>query len=354
MKALRLVAFLSLLLTLAPFAALAASSVPPTPKLVDGKVDTSIYKKAPPYVIGVSNVSVVNSFRVQMIGELKQAAASNPDVSKLIVTDAGGSATKQISDIEDLLAQGVDALLVAPASGTAINPAIEEAYKAGIPVIVFNSDVTTKQVVAKVLSPYHDWAQQTAEWLAKAMGGNGNVIALRGIAGLAAEANEWSGVQQAFKDYPGVKVIGSEYADWAYDKAKTAMLNLVANHPKVDGVASIGDGMTWAAAEVLKNRGYDVTNIPMIGIGGSNGFLKYWQRNHLDAYVIADPTTIGANALDVALKALSGEPVQPLVSPPTIVINNDNLDKYVKPSLPDSAWVGTNLSTEQLKSILGQ
>ncbi len=56
----------------------------------------------------------------------------------------------------------------------------------------------------------------------------------------------------------------------------------------------------------------------------------------------------------MALKALNGEPVLPLVSPPTIVINNDNLDQYVKPSLPDSAWVGTNLTTEQLKSILGQ
>lgn len=353
MRPLRYAATISFLLLLAPFAAYGANSVPATPTIVNGMVDTSIYKKAPPYVIGVSNVSVVNSFRVQMIGELKQAASANPEISKLIVTDAGGSASKQISDIEDLLAQGIDALLVAPASGTAINPAIEEAYKAGIPVIIFNSDVTTKQVVAKVLSPYHEWARQTADWLAKTMGGKGDVIGLRGIAGLAAEENEWTGVQQAFKNYPGVKVIGTEYADWAYDKAKTAMLNLVANHPQVNGVASIGDGMTWAAAQVLKERGYDVQNIPMIGIGGSNGFLKYWQQNHLNAYVIADPTTIGANALAVALKALHGEPVPPLVSPPTIVIDNQNLAKFVKPSLPDSAWVGTNLTTEQLKAILG-
>lgn len=333
--------------------ALAADDVPAVPNLVDGKVDTSIYASEGPYVIGVSNVSVVNSWRVQMIAELQDAAEQNPEVARLIVTDAGGNAAKQISDIEDLLAQGIDALLVAPASGTAINPAIEKAYQSGIPVIVFNSDVTTEQVVAKVLAPYNEWARQTGEWLVDAMGGSGDVIALRGVAGLAAEADEWAGIEDAFSGAPDVRVVGSEYADWAYDQAKTAMLNLVANRPEVDGVASIGDGMTWAAAEVLEQRGYDVSSIPMIGIGGSNGFLKYWQEHDLNAFVIADTTSIGVTALDVALQVLHGQAVDPIVAPPTITIDNANLAEYVEPDLTDNAWVGSSLSAEELAALLG-
>jgi ribose transport system substrate-binding protein len=329
-------------------------TVPDTPKVTDGMVDTTPYKKAGPYVIGVSNVSVANSFRVQMIGEFKEAAKGNSQIKDIVITDAGGDANKQIADIENLIAQKVDALLVAPASATAITPAVEEAYSKGIPVIIFNSDIESKKVVARVLPTYNAWAKQTADWLVKAIGGKGNIIALRGIAGLAAEADEWAGVQEALKAYPDVKIVGTEYADWDYGKAKTAMANILANKPQIDGVASIGDGMTWAAAEVMKSKGYDVAKIPMIGIGGSNGFLKYWKQNNVNGYVIADPTSISITALNIALDALQGKPIKANQAPDTIVIENSSLDKFVKSDLPDSAWVGTKLSNDALKSLIGK
>jgi ribose transport system substrate-binding protein len=311
--------------------------------------------KQAPYVIGVSNVSVANSFRVQMIEEIKYAGQQHPDLIKdVIVTDAGGDANKQISDIEDLTTRKVDALLVAPASDTALTPAVEQAIAAGIPVIVFNSDLKSDKVAARAFPPYHDWARITADWLGKTMNGKGNVIALRGIAGLAAEADEWAGVQEALKNYPDIKLVCTEYADWAYDKAKTAVANCLANHPEVNGVLSIGDAMTWAAAESLKDAGYDVTKIPMIGIGGSNGFLKYWQDNKLNAYVIADPTDIGVTALDAAVSTLQGETVQANLTPTQYDITNDTLAKFVKPDLPDSAWVGTRLPNDVLKNLLNK
>lgn len=311
--------------------------------------------KQPPYVIGVSNVSVANSFRVQMIEEIKYAGKQRPDMIKeVIVTDAGGDANKQISDIEDLVTRKVDALLVAPASDTAVTPAVEQAIAAGIPVIVFNSDLKSDKVVARAFPPYHDWARITTDWLGKTMNGKGNVIALRGIAGLAAEADEWAGVQEALKAYPDIKMVCTEYADWAFDKAKTAVANCLANHPDVNGVLSIGDAMTWAAAESLKDQGYDVTKIPMIGIGGSNGFLKYWQANNLNAYVIADPTDIGVTALDAAVDTLQGKAVKPMLTPTQYDINNSTLGKFVKPDLPDSAWVGTRLPDDVLKTLLNK
>ncbi len=311
--------------------------------------------KPPPYLVGVSNVSVANSFRVQMIEEIKYAGKQRPDMIKdVIVTDAGGDANKQISDIEDLVTRKVDVLLVAPASDTALTPAVEQAIAAGIPVVVFNSDLKSDKVVARAFPPYHEWARITTDWLGKTMNGKGNVIALRGIAGLAAEADEWAGVEEALKKYPDIKMVCTEYADWAFDKAKTAVANCLANHPDVNGVLSIGDAMTWAAAESLKNANYDVTTIPMIGIGGSNGFLKYWQANKLNAYVIADPTDIGVTALDAALDALQGKTVQPMLTPTQYDINNSTLDKFVKPALPDSGWVGTRLPDDVLKNLLNK
>jgi ribose transport system substrate-binding protein len=311
--------------------------------------------KQPPYLVGVSNVSVANSFRVQMIEEIKYAGKQHPDLVKdVIVTDAGGDANKQISDIEDLVTRKVDVLLVAAASDTALTPAVDQAVAAGIPVVVFNSDMKSDKVSARALPPYHDWAKITADWLGKTMNGKGNVIALRGIAGLAAEADEWAGVEEALKSYPDIKLVCTEYADWAFDKAKTAVANCLANHPDVNGVLSIGDAMTWAAAESLKDQGYDVTKIPMIGIGGSNGFLKYWKTNNLNAYVIADPTDISVTALNAALDLLQGKPVNAVLTPTQYDITSANLDKFVKMDLPDSGWVGTGLPDDVLKQLLSK
>jgi ribose transport system substrate-binding protein len=327
-----------------------AACTPAAPTAEPGAGNTT---KQPPFVIGVSNVSVANSFRVQMIEEIKYYAEQHPDLIKeVIITDAGGDANKQISDIEDLVTRKVDALLVAPASDTALTPVVEDAIAAGIPVIVFNSDMQSDKVAARALPPYHDWARQTADWLGKTMNGKGDVIALRGIAGLAAEADEWAGVEEALKNYPDINIICTEYADWAYDKAKTAVANCLANHPEVDGVLSIGDAMTWAAAETLKDQDYDVTQIPMIGIGGSNGFLKYWQANNLNAYVIADPTDIGVTALKAAVDLLQGKSVEPNLSPSQYDIYSSNLNDFVKSDMPDSAWVGTGLPNDVLKSLL--
>jgi ribose transport system substrate-binding protein len=309
--------------------------------------------KTAPFVVGVSNVSVGNSFRVQMIEEIKYYGTQNPDtIKEVIVTDAGGDANKQISDIEDLVTRGVDLLLVAPASDTALTPAVDAAVAAGIPVVVFNSDMVSDKVSVRVFPPYKSWANITADWLGKTLNGKGDVIALRGIAGLAAEADEWAGVEEALKKYPDIKIICTEYADWAYDKAKTAMANCLANKPKVDGVLSIGDAMTWAAAEVLKEQGYDVTTIPMIGIGGSNGFIKYWKQNDLNAYVIADPTDIGVTAMKAGLDLLMGKQVAAKLTPTQYDITKENLDSYYKPEIPDSGWVGTILPDDVLKSIL--
>jgi ribose transport system substrate-binding protein len=328
-----------------------------TPAPTTNPTDTASQSttKEPPYVIGVSNVSVANSFRVQMIEEIKYYGEQHPDMIKeVIITDAGGDANKQISDIEDLVTRKVDVLLVAPASDTALTPAVEQAIAAGIPVIVFNSDMQSDKVAARALPPYHEWARLTADWLGKTMEGKGDVIALRGIAGLAAEADEWAGVEEALKNYPDINIICTEYADWAYDKAKTAVANCLANHPDVNGVLSIGDAMTWAAAETLKDQGYDVTQIPMIGIGGSNGFLKYWQANDLNAYVIADPTDIGVTALKAALDLLQGKPIQANLAPSQYDIYSSNLEEFVKPDLPDSAWVGSGLPDDVLKILLNK
>ena len=239
-------------------------------------------EKNPPFVIGVSNDSVANPFRVQMINEIKYYASKHPELIKeLVVLNAGEDTNKQISDVQDLISRGVDAIVLSPHSNTAFASVLKDAKDNNIPVATYNNNITegADLLVAQVTPPFKEWQRQTTEWLAKAMGGKGNVIVLRGITGTPVDGYEWDGAKEVLDQNPGIKVICSEYANWDYGAAKTAVQNCLANHPAVNGILSFGDSMTWAAGEVMAAQGYDITKIPMIGVGGGNGPLKWWAAN---------------------------------------------------------------------------
>jgi ribose transport system substrate-binding protein len=312
--------------------------------------------KTGPFVIGVSNDSVANAFRVQMENEIKYYAQQHPElISNLIVLDAGGDTNKQISDVEDLITRKVDAIVLSPNSSTALNPAISDAKAAGIPVVTYNMSVTdSTDVLTQVAPPFQQWEKDQTTWLAQQMGGTGNVIALRGIAGTPVDAEEWAGAQEVLAANPNIKVICTEYANWDYGAAKTAVQNCLANHPTVNGILSVGDAMTWAAGEVMATQGYDLSKIPMIGIGGGNGALKWWAANSkVNAQMIGDRTDVAVIATEDVINYLQGK-TSATVAIPETVITNQNVSTYAQPSMPDAVWlVGTQLPLDVLKQEAG-
>lgn len=182
------------------------------------------------------------------------------------------------------------------------------------------------------------------------MGGKGNVIVLRGITGTPVDGYEWDGAKEVLDQNPGIKVICSEYANWDYGAAKTAVQNCLANHPEVNGVLSFGNSMTWAAGEVMASQGYDLAKIPMIGVGGGNGPLKWWAANpKVQAYIIGDHTDVAVYATLDVINALTGKTGEK-VEIPTKVVTSETLKEFVQPDLPDNVWLlGTQLPPEELK-----
>ena len=103
------------------------------------------------YVIGLSDFSLGNSWRVQMVAEAKYAASQKKDLVKtLIVTEADNSVEKQIADIEDLISKKVDAILITAANPKALVPVVDKAMKAGIVVVDFDNLVDTNNITAHV------------------------------------------------------------------------------------------------------------------------------------------------------------------------------------------------------------
>ena len=303
------------------------------------------------FTIGFSNISLVNTWRSQMVEEATYRASQFEDIANFIVTDAGGQANKQIADVEDLIARGVDALLVAPASETALNSVLDRAHEAGIPTIIFETNATPSNYTVKILADDNFFGAAGAEFLAEAMGGEGKIFALRGFAGMSVESARWAAVEEVLAGYENITIADAAFGDFSYDKGKQVCESLLIAHPDVDGVWSSGGAMTQACIEVFQENGIDL--VPMTG-ESNNGFLKIWSETGIESIAPVTPTWVGAEAVVAAVKLLRGEEVMSdyIIRPEPITA--DKIDEYYQPDLNDSYWTGSILPQERLLEIYGK
>ena len=306
------------------------------------------------YTIGLSNFSLGNSWRVQMVAEAQYAAANNPLVKELIVTEADGSVEKQIADIEDLITKKVDAILITAINPDALVPVVDKAMEAGIVVVDFDNLVDTDNITANILVDQKEFGKVQATWLVEAIGGKGEIIAFNGINGTQISADRFEGAKSVLDQYPDIKIVDTVFAEWDYAKAKTAMESLMTTYPNIAGVWSQGGAMSQAVIQAYLEKG--LTPPPVTGEDG-NGFLKLWKSLREGDYPDYDsistsmPTWVSAAAMEVALKALTGEPYEKDTLIPIPTITAETLDQYVRPTLSDSFWCNSHLPDEIVMEV---
>ncbi len=296
------------------------------------------------YVIGLSNFSLANSWRVQMVAEAEYAAKQNPEVLQLLVTQADDSVEKQIADIEDLITKKVDAILITAINPTALVPVIDKAMAAGIVVVDFDNLASTDNITAHIIVDQKQFGNTQATWLVKAMGEKGDIVAFNGINGTQISADRFDGAKAVFDQYPDIHIVDIVYAAWDYAQAKTAMESLITTYPNLNGVWSQGGAMSQAVIDTYVEAGKPVP--PVTGEDG-NGFLKTWAKlyasDKYDSIATSMPTWVSAKALEVALAALDGQPYEKNTQIPIPTITADTLTQYVRPTLSDSFWCNSHL-----------
>ena len=314
---------------------------------------TNISEDKKSYKVGFSNVWVGNSWGVQCVNELESYLKNSDRVSDYFITDANNDSNKQISDIQDLLSKDIDLLLLQPISPDAVAPIIEEAYDKGVVVVTCASPVGTDKYHASVLAKDEDFGRIGMEWLAKELNGKGNIIILNGMAGLTVAVNRRAGVQEVLDQFPEIKVLGEEFADWDYAKGKVATENLLAAFPEIDGVWSCGGDMTRGAIEAFQAAGRKL--VPMTG-EDNNGFLKLWKLNEENGFssiATSMPTWLFAEGAEVGLNILDGLGGKEDIIVDIPVITNETLDNFVREDLSDSFWANTRMPENDILALYG-
>lgn len=284
----------------------ACSSVTPSGASGSGSGSGSNGAAKGPFVVGVSNGFVGSEYRTQMIQDIQDAAKGYQDAGELkplVLENADTDVNGQIQQIRNLINKGVNAIIVNPNSGSALDAVFKEATGRGIKVFAIDQAVTEKSVI-NVGIDQGKWAETSAKWLAETLGNGKQIVAVNGIAGHPANEARWAAAKKVF-DGAGIKVLTVADGGWDQAKGQQAMANLLATYPQLNGVWT-QDGMAQGVLKALvaaKKTGTVVTTGE-----ARNGFMRMWSQQGGDfkSIGVVNPPGTGATALHLIMANLKG------------------------------------------------
>ncbi|MFL5953294.1 MAG: substrate-binding domain-containing protein [Gaiellaceae bacterium] len=309
-----------------------------------------------PWVIGLSNGYYGNGARVQLEAEVKALAAQSPYkgmIKKLVINNAGTSVAAQISAVDQMIAQHVDAIILDSNSLTGLNPAIAAAHKKGIPVVASNDKVSSPLAYqVETVGTKFGATMMTA--FAKLLHGKGNIVILRGLPGNAVDAAEAAGFHSALKKNPNIHVLKETYGQWDDGQAQKVMADLLSRYQNIDGVFTEG-GMEQGVV-----RAYVAAHRDFVPVSGTdeNGFacqLKQYNSKGLEGVQVSTAMWADAVALKQALAILQGKKVPHFIPGSFVVWNTAQSIKQCQSSLSPSLFLqvsapfyGVNLTPQQV------
>ena len=172
---------------------------------------------------------------------------------KIITVDAKGDAATQVNQIQDLLAQNIDALIYIPAGATAAAVPVKAARAAGVPVINVDRNAEGAPGDTFIATNSVKSAKEVCTWIAKQAGGKGEMLIIHGQKGTTPEVDRSKGCAEALKAFPDIKVVGQLWSEgWHQDEGFKLTQDLLQAHPKVSIVWGQADALALGAAQAVK------------------------------------------------------------------------------------------------------
>ncbi|MDP2572305.1 sugar ABC transporter substrate-binding protein [Vibrio penaeicida] len=284
-------------------------------------------------VIGITQNNVgVDSYQTTYEKAFKEAAANTSNV-KTVVLDAGGDVARQIAQMQDLIQQKVDVIIIWPTNGKAVVPVIRKAKKAGIPVVVTNSNVAEEgqQFIASFSGPNNIvQGAYSAEMMCDALDGKGKIVQISGQPGYTTAIERQSGFEDRLAEAcPGVVIMETQPGDWNREKSQRVMENFLTKYDNIDGVYSGDDNMgvgALNAAKAANRKGIAFIGATNFAVGyEAMGRGEYWGS------VYQSPVDDAKNALATAISVANGEEVPKQNYFDTPKITQDNMSQFTKP-----------------------
>jgi ribose transport system substrate-binding protein len=270
------------------------------------------------YLIAYSQAELVNAWRVTNQKDMEEQA-KNKNL-KLVSIDANQDPSKQLADVENMLAQKPDCLIVSPLEADASAPVVDLADEAGVPLVIIDRNINVQPGTGKYMSEITQshvlsgklLAEKTVELLTEKYGeAKGNVVHVQGLAGASPVIDANKGWDEVMAKYPNIKVVATADAGFTKDGGLKVMEDFLQRFPagEIDVVRSDYSDMTMGAVEAIKAAG----RTELLGfVVGEGGHIKA-----IEAVIAGDiaretqtPPYFGELAIKTCLDILAGTKVE--------------------------------------------
>jgi ABC-type sugar transport system substrate-binding protein len=224
-----------------------------------------------------------------------------------------------VADVKSMIAQGVDLIFLAPREEKPLIPAVMEAKRAGIPVILLDRNVDQslaqagRDYVTFIGSDFIDEGMRAAEWLTKAVNGQAKIIQLEGTTGSSPANDRRKGFEDFIKAHPGMEIVASQSGDFARDKGRQVAETLLQAHPDATAIYAHNDEMAVGAIAAIEAAGkVPGKDIILVSIDGTRDALQAIIDGKLGATVECNPR-FGPKAFETLARYAKGEQIEPWV-----------------------------------------
>jgi ribose transport system substrate-binding protein len=281
------------------------------------------------FLFGFSQAHNGHPWRVNQTANVRDAWAENfTSQVDMLFTDAQNKSDKQVSDVEDLMSRGIDVLIITPHTAEPLTPVVKQAMDAGIKVITLDRGVNTP-VTVHVGADNKIIGKAAAKYIAeKLLNGKGNIIEIQGTLGASATIDRHDEFMKELANYPDVKVIESQTADYSREPAVKFMEDMLQRFApgEFTVVYAHNDEMALGAIQALKaaNR---LEGVFVVGIDGQN--------EAFDAIKAGDMTATftypngGKEGVEIALKLMMGDTIANPFVLDTQQVDKTNIDEWI-------------------------
>lgn len=259
--------------------------------------------------IGFAQVGAESAWRTAETESIR-AEAGKRNIN-LKFSDAQGKQENQITAVRGFIAQGVDAIVLAPVVETGWEPVLQEAKQAKIPVILVDRGIKTSDeslYATLIASDFVAEGKMAAEWMAKKTGGKASIVELQGTPGSAPAIDRKKGFEEGIKAYPDMKIIASQSGDFRRSNGKEVAEALLKKHGKeITAVYAHNDDMALGAIQAIEESGAKPgADVVVVSVDGTKDAFTAMVDGKLNASVECNPL-LGPMAFDAAEKAIKGE-----------------------------------------------
>lgn len=259
--------------------------------------------------VGLSVSTLSNPFFVSLRDVIVEEAEAKG--MEIIVVNSQDDPATEISNIEDLIQQGVDVLIINPTDSSAVSSAVQSANSANIPVITIDRSAEQGEVETLITSDNVAGGEMAAEFIYDQLGEGAKVAELEGVSGASATRERGEGFHRIADEK--LDVVASQPADFDRIKGLTVMENTLQGNSDIEAVFAHNDEMALGAVEAIQAAGKDII---VVGFDGIEDAIDAVEAGDLTATIAQRPDLMGKEAIKAAEKILNGEELEDIIKVP--------------------------------------